>query len=129
MAIAAKKKITSQKDLEAQIAAGVPPQRIDVPTYYVATLQAAQVGNDMNLVFSRPHPVMIGETQAAINDPILVLNLSMGTVKDMTLLLQDQVALYEAQFGEITTAYTQRRKADEPAAAPKRPARKIKLNG
>lgn len=66
-------------------------------------------------------------TPAVAGEPVFTLNLSAASAKDLMLLLQDQVALYEAKYGEQATDFTLKRAAE--AKQPGRRPAKRKLNG
>ena len=92
-------------------------QRINAPAFYASSIQAAVAGNDLHLIFSRVHPVMVetgqGVEHGAATEPVAVLDVSIQTAKDMLLLLQDIIGRYETEYGAIETDFSRARKHQE----------------
>ncbi|KAA0689872.1 hypothetical protein DTW90_30750 [Neorhizobium sp. P12A] len=89
-------------------------ERINAPAFYGSTIQAVWAGNDLTLVFAKPHPVINKKAESpdqqfgAVLETQAIISLSPQTAKDLFLLLQGTVKRYEDQFGVISTEYTQR---------------------
>jgi hypothetical protein len=97
--------------------AGVGAQKVvplpaTVPIVHASSISAYLAGNDFTLIFARMRPVMVEGIEdgaaAAMGEPVVVLQLSPGTLKDLSLACADQIAQYEKQFGVVQTEYTKK---------------------
>lgn len=78
---------------------------------YASTLQIQQAGNDAVLTFARPRPALLASGEPApfmMNEITAIVYVSMGTLKDFSLIVSDTVRKYEEVNGEIETDYTRR---------------------
>lgn len=95
--------------IEASLAKGHVPQPIMVPTFHASTSQISITGNDLQLMFSRHQLMQVEGVQPgsfATLQPTVIIEMSLQTAKDLTLLIGRSVRDYEAKFGEIETDYT-----------------------
>jgi hypothetical protein len=87
---------------------------LDVPTTYVSTSATFFPGNDAVILFGRLAPANVegvevpAGTQAAVNQPVAIIQMSAATAKDLFLALSDQIEGYEKRFGKIETEYSRR---------------------
>ena len=84
----------------------------NVPQFYANALQCYLVGNDFVMAFTRPHPASIAGmpdgTAAAVGEPIAVLHLSPGTLKDLSLVVNQQADFYEKAYGKVETDFSRK---------------------
>lgn len=76
-------------------------------------MAAGQAGNDFAITFLRlqilSNERSVPDGQIAGLEPIAVIQMSPQTMKDLSLLVTHQIAVYEAEWGEIETEFTRRR--------------------
>jgi hypothetical protein len=104
----------SQEDVNKIIAEGVQPHLIQAPTFYVSSIVLHADPNNVSLLFSKHVPVEIplGNNEkipAGTQMPVVILDMSLGTAKDLSLLINDQLEKIESEWGPIVTPFTQRR--------------------
>ena len=89
------------------------------PSYYASGVQLASVGNDVVVSFTRPvmGHVWVGDVPMAVAEtqPVVEINMSIMTIKDLSIILSEFVSQYEARFGEIETDFTRLRAAEKVA--------------
>src|SRR5271168_2657573 len=71
---------------------------IEGPVVNGSTVQFIIASNDAMLMFMRPKPLISPEGQispVALTETTAIIHLSMATVKDLSLLLSDQLSKYE----------------------------------
>jgi hypothetical protein len=110
--------VTAPEAREKQQITAADVQRVEAPSFYASTIQVTLAGNDCIIVFTRPHPAVKpdgGHASVAISEPVAIINLSMASVKDLSVLLAGLIKNYEAENGAIETPFTKRRKAQEEA--------------
>jgi hypothetical protein len=87
--------------------------RAVAPTFHASSIQVSWIGNDAMLIFQRPQPVIVpprGEVAAFTqNEVTAVVYLSAATMKDLSVVLADQIAQVEAKSGKpIETEFTRK---------------------
>jgi len=89
------------------------------PSYYASGVQLASVGNDVVVSFTRPlmGHVWVGDVAMAVAEtqPVVEINMSIMTIKDLSIILSEFVSQYESQFGEIETDFTRLKAAEKVA--------------
>jgi len=116
-------------DLSKVSAANI--KKIEAPTFFASSFRGGWAGNDFNIVLQLPVPAVIAEedgtvTSVATLEPVCSLHLSAATTKDLLLLLQEQVSIYESRFGTIETEYTKTRALAADAGPKRGPGKKAK---
>jgi hypothetical protein len=90
---------------------------VDAPVFHVTTIQVADVGNDLILTFTAPHPALQKNGAlargVALSQVVCILKGSPGTMKDLSILLTGAMAAHEAKYGEVKTDYTIKRAAGD----------------
>ena len=98
---------------------------IQIPEWYAAGIRLIMAGNDVQLIFTKP--VLLGdpnsaggqaENSLALLAPVGIVRMSRSTLKDISVLLGNQMTKLEKESGVIETDYT-RRLAELAAAAKK----------
>jgi hypothetical protein len=93
-------------------------QPLQMPEWYAAGAQLIIAGNDAQLVFNKPVMLVAPNNAAvhnlAINMPVGLVRMSLGTLKDLSVLLHDQVMKREKDMGAIETEYTKSRAQQAP---------------
>jgi hypothetical protein len=87
---------------------------LNVPHLDASSLVIHATGNNFVLLFKRPVPISPHAgfpPNAMIYDPVASISCSPQTVKDISLMLNDVVADYEKEYGNIHTVYTKQREA------------------
>ena len=84
------------------------------PLHHVTSMRINMESNEVHLMFQHQKHYVVQHPdknflEAARLEPEVIIAMSPQTTKDLTILLMEQVSLYEAQFGTINTAYTFRR--------------------
>jgi hypothetical protein len=107
----AKRKSDMQPAVTTQAEDGTAyPEPLSAPMYSASVVQFMRDPNDAYLTFIRPHPATVGNRLAAIPEPVATIHLSIATLKDLSILLNDAVADIEKAEGHaIETAFTRRR--------------------
>ena len=110
----------NQDELNALLASNPQIVPVNAPLLYASSLQLTATPTGFTLTFAQPRPVNIGAgnqpLSAAILEPVVVLQMSPGTVKDISVLLTAQMAMYEATWGKLETEFTRKQAAEEAAA-------------
>lgn len=122
----AKRATTSAKSIGPAKAPDVAPSKpervtipieqatpVNAPTFYASAIQLGWGANDATLVFSRSVPLGSPEHPPgaiATLTPVVVLQLSAQTIKDLSVLLSRSVAVYEKEWGTIETEFTRDKK-------------------
>lgn len=87
-------------------------QMFDAPVFNGADIKLFKNGNDVTLLLSRAHPgvaVVNGQETVVVNmQALCIWNLSIQTLKDMSLILSATVAEIEKDTGEIVTDFSRR---------------------
>jgi hypothetical protein len=107
----------TQEDLEKALAGGAKPMTLAVPTFYVSTINASLGSNEGTLTFSVTKPVIVQAgpnttIQALTQEPVVVIQMSPETAKDLAILLTERVAVHEKAWGEISTEFTKLRASE-----------------
>ncbi len=88
---------------------GTPVNRLEVPDFYANAFSIAVSANDINIVLSRPHPVVVGSGAAAQTgiggEAVASISMSVQGAKDLMVLLGNMLSGYEEKFGPVRTAY------------------------
>jgi len=101
---------------EVAVAQGL--QIVQMPEWYASGSQLVIAGNDAQIIFNKP--MLLGDTthglptlshNVAVIAPVGMVRMSIGTLKDLSILLSEQVAKREAEEGVIHTAFTRMREA------------------
>lgn len=120
MARKATQKATKKKSAPA-VAAPTVLTPVEGAISYASAVHLQWAGNDPTLIFQRSRPATEPDGSicrtAAINEVTVMLQVSPGTLKDLMLILQDTLAQYENEFGEITTPFTRRKSSKTPTLA------------
>lgn len=85
---------------------------IQAPALSATNFKLVGTGTDFVLILERVVPMYDsrGNTDdIAMLQPVATVTLSPGAAKDLSLLLADQVARHEADFGVISTPFTKKR--------------------
>jgi hypothetical protein len=88
---------------------------LEVPEFFGDKVALFAESTSFTVVLSRQVPITIGNVNAGMSRPSVVLHLSPQTAKDLSALLDDNVKKHEAAWGTIETEYTKRRAAKTPA--------------
>jgi hypothetical protein len=100
---------------------------LDMPEWYASGAQLVIAGNDAQLIFNKP--VLLGQVAhggpqmsqtVGLITPVGVVRLSMATLKDISVMLSNQIAKREAEFGVIETDYTKQEAQKQTAASKKK---------
>ena len=84
------------------------------PALYATGLRIAGESNEFSIIFQAPahfvvdHPTH-GYIDAGRMETVAIMSMSPQTAKDLLLLLNDVVATYEKDYGQIMTAYLKQR--------------------
>ncbi len=88
--------------------------KIEAPYYTAGMVQLQATGNDVLMIFMRPHPTIDTATKALTNfgimDATAIVSLSPQTAKDLSIILSELIANTEKQFGELETPMMIRRR-------------------
>lgn len=83
---------------------------IPVDPVYASAVAIQGNNQEFSILFSRNRPAIAevdGKPEhVAIAEPVSVVILSVFTLKDLSEILNDTIKRYEAEFGEIHTAFT-----------------------
>ncbi len=87
---------------------------LDAPTYYCSSFFVGLGGSDAYIVGQRPRPLIgaDGISRMGILEPVAMLQFSVGSLKDLSIVIDGLVRAYEKEFGEIETEFTRRRKKE-----------------
>lgn len=90
---------------------------VQAPHFYASSFRIHVTGVDIQLVLQRSTPMEsiegIPNQEFARLDAVAIVTLSPGGMKDLALLLSDQVTRYEDALGPIVTPFTRSREAPE----------------
>ena len=114
--------MAEEKDTNAQLAElGLTKEQAEslqpfsLPVMYASAFQLQGSGNDFNLILQRRLPAQNpdGSIHAEVGklDAIACLTLSPQSAKDLSVLLAEQIARFEQQFGTIETPFLKQRSA------------------
>jgi hypothetical protein len=110
----------------AEIAAVQHLMPIVMPEWYAAGVQLVWAGNDVQLIFTKPvvlgdvvHGVPRMSQGVAIIESVGMVRLSIATLKDISILLAEQVAKRESEVGVIETDFTRQRAQTQVASKKK----------
>ncbi len=85
--------------------------------FYTSQVLMSVAGNDATLTFSRPHPAVLppyGEPAPfALVDVVAVLQMSIGSLKDLGLLITQQILAYEEKTKTVIETEFTRKMAQE----------------
>jgi hypothetical protein len=112
--------ITKMSEIEINDLA-LTATRVIAPTFHASTINLQWAGNDGILIFARPQPATLpplGEMAPfGLSEVTAIMHLSSATLKDLSILLAEQIAGYEKKAGApIETDYTRRLAAMKVAA-------------
>ncbi len=95
------------------IPADAQVEEVPSPLTFASAIEVALATNDIALTFSQPKlgHVVQGNMRTPVqrNVPVAVIAMSAGTAKDLLRALGTVVDQYEAQFGEVKTAFTEKK--------------------
>ena len=110
-----------------EVAAVQNLQPLQMPEWYASGAQLVIAGNDVQLIFNKPtllggmaHGVPTVSHTVGLITPVGLVRMSMATLKDLSVLLSEQVEKREAQEGAIETDYTKQRALQSKEAASKK---------
>jgi len=88
-------------------------QRIDAPYIYASSFHILPTSVDATIIFQRLHPGTVdNKLGAGVLETTAIVCVSLGALKDLHILLADQIARIEADRGEIVTDYVRRMKEE-----------------
>lgn len=111
---AAAKPVTKLRVEEISPAQVQELQKVNAPFYAASSVTIQSAGNEIQLIFTRPHPLehkFLGIAQISFAEHVAIINLSPGSAKDLAIALTDTMKNFETQFGTITTPFIKARKA------------------
>ena len=79
-------------------------QRLDVPSYYAASVQVLVSGNNLSLLFTTPHPAITEQGDLVplpINEPVALIHMSRAGLKDLSIILTDTVFRLEGHASPV----------------------------
>lgn len=86
---------------------------LQVPTYFGASFQTLVAGNDAMLIMASPRPAVSKSsgqpTNWAIQIPVCAWQMSIHSLKDLSIVVNDLVSKYEADKGIIQTDFMKTR--------------------
>ena len=88
-------------------------RKIEVPSYFVSNVSVGKVGNDAQLMFLRWVPTVQADgtpAPVAINEPVVLIQMSLGTLKDLSLLVGGFLQQIEQDIGQIETDFTRQQR-------------------
>lgn len=106
--------VASLEDLEAALSAGAKVEPVEAPTFFASGIRVGVSPTECNLTFQRGRPAQVVRDGQVIADVgtmenVAVIQMSVGGLKDLTLLLQQQIAKYEDDWGPIETEFSRAR--------------------
>ncbi len=111
-------KSVAPKIQENGLPEGLAPEDIkpiDVPMFGGSGVTVQGTGNDFSLIFTRVRPAILAKTgqpaPVALSEPAVIINVSPQTLKDLSIVLAEQVAGHEKLFGPIVSPFTRGREA------------------
>jgi hypothetical protein len=108
--------MTMAEPQKAPSPAVAEPMQTGVPAFYVSSFNVSATSNEAVVIGSEVYPAWgaDGATHPPVTVPRVVIRLSPQSLKDLSDILHNFVAKYEATYGELQTDYL-RRKASHPA--------------
>jgi hypothetical protein len=83
---------------------------VDAPMFYASGASVMSTGNDFVVVFTRgrvvENPDGTVNQEVAITEPTVIITTTAQTLKDLYILLSQVIPKYEADYGEIKSAFT-----------------------
>lgn len=100
-----------------EVGPDTPVTLFSMPSVYATGLQVSQAQNDFSLVFTK---LISGQAMVdgkavtvAKSEPVVELQLSAKTMKDLLVVVQNSMAQYEAEWGAVETEFTRKRATGE----------------
>jgi hypothetical protein len=101
-------------------------QPVEMPEWYASGAQLVWAGNDVQLIFNKAvllGTVTHGKPQTshtvALIAPVGLVRMSAATLKDVTVLLSEQIAKHEAEHGAIETSFTKTKERERTSSSKK----------
>ena len=85
------------------LAPGTRARRLEVSCYYAANAQIFFSDNDVTLLFTRPHPVILPDGQVApvlLQQPVALIQMSFFGLRNLSRIMVDMVRQIESKSGE-----------------------------
>lgn len=106
-----KVKIESEEDVNKIIASGGSVVESTAPLYFASQMRLGMSPTECTLTFLRPKPAQLVKDGAVLADlgrleSVAIVQMTPAAMKDLMVLLRDQIASYEAQWGEIKSEFT-----------------------
>ena len=95
-------------------------RKLEVSTYFASNVTVSKVGNDVGLMFARWAPTVLADgapAPVAIAEPVALIQMSLQTLKDLSILVGEFVAQIERDIGQIETDFTRQREAGSAASS------------
>ncbi len=76
---------------------------------HASSIQLTFAGNDALVIFMQPRPATMPDgsiAPIALSDTSAMIHMSVATLKDFSVLLNDTIGQYEKDFGPVETHYT-----------------------
>ena len=93
----------------------------EMASVHANSLEIGLVGNDFVLTFRTPrmgHIEEDGERKpAAMSETTAVVVMSVQTLMDLHIIINGALTNYQGEFGEVRTAFSMKREADEPKSS------------
>jgi hypothetical protein len=110
-----------QKIEEGHVTGEISKEQIDelskaiplqAPTFYASAFRILGSGNDFLIIMDRATPLQGQEGSGfMVLQPAAMVAVSPGALKDLSIILADQIENHEKQFGEIVTPFTKSRES------------------
>jgi hypothetical protein len=87
-------------------------RKLEVSTYYASNVTVSKVANDATLMFAKWVPTVQADgapSPVAIAEPVALIQMSLQTLKDLSILVGEFVAQIEQEIGQIETDFTRQR--------------------
>lgn len=82
------------------------PKALDITTYRATGFQMAATSTELLLMVTAMTPAMVADgSSGAVVSPMCAVSLSPQAAKELQAVLSDAVAAYEADHGELRTAW------------------------
>lgn len=100
----------SDDKVQAALAAGEVPTPIVAPHYFATNTSIAFTSNACALTFLRATPANLkvgpdAVVQIGALEPVVILDLSPQSAKDLAIVLMDAVARHEKEYGDLTSDF------------------------
>jgi len=83
---------------------------VSAPSFYASAFRIMGTGNDFVIIMDRAVPLQGQEaTNYAMLQPVAIVSVSPGALKDLSIVLAEQVEKHEKEFGKIVTHFTKSR--------------------